>query len=101
MSDQEVPTRGIAPRSANGSHRAVAYSDDFTDGIYWYFTHVQVEVLATPEPIDISPAEGTIKFVPESSEWTNEPVTVRVYVDGDTTTQILDSQSRSYSYTAF
>ncbi|TYQ15038.1 UNVERIFIED_CONTAM: hypothetical protein Cloal_1444 [Acetivibrio alkalicellulosi] len=107
MSDQEVPPQGIAPWSANGSHRSIAYSEDFPNGIYWYFTHIQVEVLETleptpaPEPVVITPAEGTIKFDPEGSDWTNKPVTVRVYVDGDTSTQKTDLESRSYSYTTF
>ncbi|TYQ17017.1 UNVERIFIED_CONTAM: hypothetical protein Cloal_3618 [Acetivibrio alkalicellulosi] len=109
MSDQEILPRGVDPWSDNGSHRTIAYSEDFPNGLYWYFTHIQVEVLSTPEPspspvpipIPVASAEGTIKFDPEESDWTNKPVTVRVYVDGDTSSQKADSESRSYSYTTF
>lgn len=54
--------------------------------------------IITPSPIPAIVPEGNIIFVPDSCEWRNEPLNVRVYVNGDTTTRVNDVDTRSYSY---
>lgn len=52
---------------------------------------------ATPLPTTVP--QGNIVFVPDSCDWRNTPIDVKVYVNGDTTTKVNDIDTRSYSYT--
>lgn len=55
-------------------------------------------ITPTPTPLPIITPEGDIIFVPDSCDWRNSPLDVRVYVNGDTTTEVNDVDTRSYRY---
>lgn len=63
-SDQEVPSKGILPWSHNGNHQTVDYSkpEDFPNGVYWYFTQVQIEVIPVSlvDPVALIDAPSTV-----------------------------------------
>jgi hypothetical protein len=54
---------------------------------------------STPSPLPTVVPKGNIVFVPDSCDWRNTPIDVKVYVNGDTTTKVNDIDTRSYSYT--
>jgi len=53
----------------------------------------------TSTPLPTMIPQGNIVFVPDSCDWRNTPIDVKVYVNGDTTTKVNDIDIRSYSYT--
>jgi hypothetical protein len=55
----------------------------------------------TLTPIPAAAPTGTIKFVPDSCNWRNTDLQVKVYVDGNTTTTVNSVDSRTYKYSVF
>lgn len=56
-------------------------------------------LVVTPSPMPTTVPQGKILFEPSSCDWRNTPLSVRVYVSGNTTTQVNDIDIRSYRYT--
>lgn|GEM_PF-4457083 len=104
-------TNGIMPWSDNGNHQTIGpKTSAFPKGLFWYFTAITINSVAapvtappTPTPIVTTPAppDGVIKFDPPSCDWRNTDISVRVYVDGDKTTNKLDSAIRKYCHQTY
>lgn len=105
-------TSGMQAWSDNGNHQTIGpKTASFPKGLFWYFTAITVNIAAapstpkpstpkpsTPTPIVTPvPPNGIIKFDPPSCEWRNTDLNVRIYVDGNKSTNTLDSAIRKYN----